>query len=157
MILLLLLISVALVVLFFLLARWDAGGYDDVWDLLSLIFGVASIVFLIICIFLVHSVKTEFVIDERIAMYEEENAEIEHQIGEIVTNYMSYEQETFEKTKNNIGSDVMVNVSMFPELKSDTLVAGQMEIYAANKAKIISLREEKVELKGKKWLLYFGH
>ena len=40
-------------------------------------------------------------IDEKIEMYQEENENIEKQIDAIVSNYMSYEINTFVELKNN--------------------------------------------------------
>ena len=47
-------------------------------------------------------------------------------------------------------------VTFFPELKSDTIVQQQLEIYVANNAKIKSLKEKKINLIKIRWILYFG-
>ena len=130
---------------------------DELYCFLACLFGGLAICFMIASVVLIGNIRTEFVIDERISMYEEQNAEIESKIEELVANYMSYEQDTFEGIKNKLDGDVMVNISMFPELKSDQLVAQQVEVHTKNKAKIIELKEKKLGLKKTRWWLYFGH
>ena len=92
-------------------------------------------------------------IDQRIAMYEEENEEIEANIDAIVSNYMDFESSTYEKLKNQNAIDL---VSTFPELKSDKFVQKQIEVYIANNDQMKKLKEKKIELSSKKWHLYFG-
>ena len=46
--------------------------------------------------------------------------------------------------------------SMCPELKSDKLVEEQISVYEENNKKIRELKEDKINLKVKKWWLYFG-
>lgn len=92
-------------------------------------------------------------IDEKIAMYQEENNKIEKQLDTLVSNYMNYESNTYEKFKSE--SSVTL-VSMYPELKSDKLVEEQISVYEENNKKIRELKEDKINLKVKKWWLYFG-
>lgn len=105
---------------------------------------------------LILSVETSgcMVIDEKIAVYQEENAVIEEQISDTVANYMNYEQETFKEFKNESS---IVLVSLFPELKSDTLVSKQIEIYTENNKKIKELKEQKLNYGPMLWWLCFGH
>lgn len=92
-------------------------------------------------------------IDEKISMYQEENTKIEKQIDTLVSNYMNYESNTYEKFKSE--SSITL-VSMYPELKSDKLVEEQISVYEENNKKIRELKEDKINLKVKKWWLYFG-
>ena len=89
----------------------------------------------------------------KIEMYQKENAKIEEQINILVKEYMNYEQATFTEFKSE-GS--MTLVSLFPELKSDELVQQQMKIYVDNNNKIKDLKEDLIDFKLAKWLLYFG-
>lgn len=75
---------------------------------------------------------------EKIQMYQEENENIESQAGQLVANYMEYESDTYEKFKSE---DSITLVSMYPELKSDTLVNTQIEIYNDNNKKIKKLKK----------------
>ena len=110
-------------------------------------------VLLVIAIFLGISVSNGRIIDEKIAMYQEENNKIEKQIDTLVSNYMNYESDTYEKIKSE--SSITL-VSMYPELKSDKLVEEQISVYEENNKKIREFKEDKINLKVKKWWLYFG-
>lgn len=99
-------------------------------------------------------VATASTIDDKITMYQEENARIEQDIDRIVEEYMKHENDTFTDLKTEESSITLV--ALFPELKSNTLVQQQLEIYIANNEKIKILREEKIDIAKLKWLLYFG-
>jgi hypothetical protein len=102
---------------------------------------------------LVVEVGTGHTIDEKIAMYEEENRAIEESIDATVKAYMEFEANTYVELKDK---DSMNLVSLFPELKSDTLVQQQIEVYVSNNNQIKELKEEKIELSRAKFKLYFG-
>nr|DAR20244.1 MAG TPA: hypothetical protein [Caudoviricetes sp.] len=116
-------------------------------------FGVCFYVLFIIAILLGIIVSGGRTIDEKISMYQEENTKIEKQIDTLVSNYMNYESDTYEKFKSE--SSITL-VSMYPELKSDKLVEEQISVYEENNKKIRELKEDKINLKVKKWWLYFG-
>lgn len=82
-------------------------------------FLMCSGVLFVIAIFLGVLVSNGRTIDEKIAMYKEENTKIEKQIDTLVSNYMDYESDVYEKFKSE--SSITL-VSMYPELKSDKLV-----------------------------------
>lgn len=134
------------------------GSYNlDVHDFFTVTSFVCGFIFIDIIIaicFLVTQVATESVIDNKIEMYQEENSNIEEDIDKIVQEYLSHEHNTFADLKTEESSITLV--TLFPELKSDTLVQQQLEIYVANNAKIKELREEKIELAKTRWILYFG-
>lgn len=116
-------------------------------------FLMCSGVLFVIAIFLGVLVSNGRTIDEKITMYQEENNKIEKQLDTLVSNYMNYESNTYEKFKSE-GSITLV--SMYPELKSDKLVEEQISVYEENNKKIRELKEDKINLKVKKWWLYFG-
>lgn len=116
-------------------------------------FLMCSGVLFVIAIFLGVLVSNGRTIDEKITMYQEENNKIEKQLDTLVSNYMNYESNTYEKLKSE--SSVTL-VSMYPELKSDKLVEEQISVYEENNKKIRELKEDKINLKVKKWWLYFG-
>ena len=93
------------------------------------------------------------VIDNKIAMYQEENKNIEAQMDVLVEKYMDYESETFGELKSE--SSIAL-VSLYPELKADELVKSQVEVYTSNNKKIKELKEKKINLSVWKWWLYFG-
>ncbi len=127
----------------------DGLGYF----VLASLAGVFSFFLLMWVFALVNIVGTGYTIDSKIAMYEEENASIEESIDVTVKSYMDFEASTYGKLKDK---DAINLVSLFPELKSDTLVQKQIEVYIANNDEIKRLKEEKIDLPKSKWKLYFG-
>lgn len=102
---------------------------------------------------LTHELKMLNVIDDKIAMYEEENTKIETQIAEAVKQYQEYEHDIFVEVAPE---SAVTLVSLYPELKADTLVQKQIEVYIANNEKIKELKESKISGSVMKWWLYFG-
>lgn len=88
---------------------------------------------------------------DKIAMYEEENKNIESQITTIVNNYQGYEKEIISNV-----ADMETVLIKIPELKSSELVNTQIQIYVNNNNKIKELKEKQIDMKIYKWLLYFG-
>lgn len=115
--------------------------------------GLVGLVVLFITICISTSVVDDKKLDAKIAMYTEENAVIEQQIAECVERYQEYEQGVFEKVSP---TDAVAVVTLYPELKSDTLVQAQIETYVENNNKIKSLKEKKIDASVRKWWLYFG-
>ena len=93
-------------------------------------------------------------IDDKIEIYQNENSKIEQQISVIVDNYMEHESKTFKDVKDK---DTISLISMFPELKSDKLVAKQINVYVKNNEKIKALECEKLRYRIYAWWLFFGH
>lgn len=92
------------------------------------------------------------IIDEKIAIYQEENEKIENQIDALVKNYMDYESATYAEFKDK---DAITLVTLYPELKSDKLVEKQLEIYNSNNKKIKKLKTEKLDYSISLWLICF--
>lgn len=126
----------------------------DFFSTMSGILGFVAFVLVIEIFFILLTVATEFTIDSKIEMYQEENTNIEQDIDKIVKEYLEYEHETFAALK--IEESSITLVALFPELKSDTLVQQQLEIYVDNNNKIKRLKEEKIDIAKIKWILYFG-
>lgn len=112
-----------------------------------------SAISIIAAIILSISVSDLKVIDRKIEMYQEENAKIENQISEVVKQYQDYESGIFADVSPE--SSVTL-VSLYPELKSDTLVQAQIEVYLENNETIKALKERKINGSVKRWWLYFG-
>lgn len=115
--------------------------------------GSLVILVIIAALIICGSVSAGGVIDDKIEMYAEENAAIEESIDNLVSEYMSFESDTFKSLKEG---DTMTLVSLYPELKSDELVKEQIDLHRANNAKIKELKERKLNLSILKWWLYFG-
>lgn len=123
--------------------------WDD--DTISFFRGVFVIDLVIIAFVLIFY---PFHIDEKIEMYQEENASIETKVKETVRAYMDFEQDTY---KNLIETaDLTTLILKYPELNSNELVKAEIETYKENNAKIKELKEEKINKKTMSWWLYFG-
>ena len=112
--------------------------------------GVVSFIALIVLIVQSSCLVT---IDERIAMYQEENSNIESQIAECVTQYQKYESGIFTETSPD---SAITLVALYPELKADALVSKQIEIYIENNNKIKELKEQSINADVIRWWAYFG-
>ena len=99
------------------------------------------------------NVKGNDVIDDKIAMYQEENSKIEEQIAIVVSDYMEHESKVFDSAK--VSSPVIL-AQLYPELKSDELIKSQIDIYVANNEKIKDLKLKKINISVYRWWLYFG-
>lgn len=134
----------------------DSYAYDELNEFcyfLTAIFGCATIFFFIWCVKLIITVGTGHTLDKKINMYKAENAIIEESIDATVKNYMSFEATTYAEFKDE---DAINLISLFPELKSDTLVQQQIEVYVSNNQKIKELKEHQIDLSKAKFKLYFG-
>lgn len=121
-------------------------GFSVVGIILSIIFGVALLI--------TSAQYTQiFSIDERLAIYQEENKIIEEQISTIVSEYKNYESEIFKNTKPE---SITTLIAKYPELKSDTLVQKQIEIYVNNNNKIKELKIEQANYIPIRWWLFFN-
>lgn len=148
MLVVILLISVVLVAAGVIVAGkgWDADGL--------MFIGISGIGVSLAAIAIIGvMLSTTMVIGEEIAMYKEENSIIEAQIDAAVSQYMAHESSVFAESKTE--SSITL-VSLYPELKSDTLVQEQLKVYQKNNAKIKSLRKKEIGAKILRWWLYFG-
>ena len=155
MILLILGISVGLLILGLFIeagANFDSMA-EDVGNVMQIIFGLASVVAAFIAIVLLVISKGNSTIDDRIAMYQEENAKIEQQIDILVKDYQEYESGVFADANSE---SAITLVSLYPELKADQLVSSQIDIYVANNEQIKRLKLEQINADVVRWWLYFG-
>ena len=126
---------------------------ETIGEAMAWIFGVGSLIAVIVTVVLTISVANTSTIDERIAMYQEENARIEEQIDILVKDYQDYERGVFADTKTE---SAITLVTLYPELKADQLVSSQLDIYTANNLKIKELKLEQISVGVVRWWLYFG-
>lgn len=156
MIILIFVLAVGLSMLSFWFAN-EGYKYDNgVPDVLGVLTGICGCIFAgIMLIWFADEVPKALqcrVIDEKIAIYQEENEKIENQIDAIVKNYMDYESSTYAEFKDK---DAITLVTLYPELKSDKLVEKQLEIYNSNNKKIKKLKTEKLDYSISLWLICF--
>lgn len=132
---------------------FSVKGEDIIVPALGVIGGGMGIVAIITGIFVGIEVSKSNVIDEQIAMYQEENVLIEKQIDVAVKQYLNYESGVF----TDISSESSITlVSLYPELKSDQLIKKQIEVYMSNNEQIKSLKTEEINGNIYRWWLYFG-
>lgn len=123
-------------------------------DVISFVASVVVVVDLVLFIFLVPEVATAGKIDDKITMYEKENTRIETQIAPVIENYMKYEQETFKNLKAE--ESLVTFATLYPEeLKANEMVQQQINLYISNNNKIRELKEEKIDMQTKRWILFF--
>lgn len=127
----------------------------DEWPTTVLVIGVIMFfISFIATIVLSIGYSNNRIIDKKITIYQEENQHIEEQIQAVVDNYMQYESETFDKITGD--GDPITLVTLYPELKSNELVARQIEVYQENNQQIKELRCEKLDHQIEAWWLFFG-
>lgn len=127
--------------------------YDD-WEEFIILFIIGFCVKFVALVILCICLSMCKIADEKIEIYQKQNAEIEAKIEMVVKQYMEYEHQTFTELKK--GDDYITLVSLYPELKSDELVKEEIKVYEENNKKILELKQDKVELKVYRWWIYFG-
>lgn len=127
--------------------------YSDAGDAITIAGFVTAIIFGIALLICSIYVSLGWGVDDKIKMYEAENAKIDTQVCYIVENYKKYEKTTFNNVKTK---DANTLVLLYPELKSDTLVKEQIKIYNQNRKEILNLKKEKMDYKPLRWWVYFG-
>ena len=143
---LLFVIGVAFLIFFAITDCLDDNGW------LAVLIIMASIIIFAITAYCIHGCK--YVIPAKIAMYEEENAKIEEKVSNTVNKYMEYEKNIIVEVSPD--DDVFSLVSLYPELRSDTLVSNEIEMYISNNNKIKELKDEALNISNYRFWMYFG-
>ena len=135
--------------------RFRQACYDNepIYWALNMIGTILLSISLIVTIVLGVNYSEVKIIDDKIALYQEENTKIEEQVNIVVEKYQTYEKNTFENCK--IEDPTMV-FAMYPELKSDDLITKQIDLYIENNKQIKKLKSEKLNYHLMAWWLYFG-
>lgn len=113
-----------------------------VGSFLSFVFSVFLVICIIVGICMMDDIAEGKVIDEKIAVYEQENEKIETAIDVLVKEYMTQEEKIMIKTANK--ESLITLVQLYPDLKSNDLVKKQMDIYVNNNKKIKKLKTKKL-------------
>lgn len=135
---------------YFLSVNSDLDGFDC---FLVVVGAIIFVVAIFVTVFTAVDVSQLRTIDAKIEMYQEENEKIETQIAECVENYMKFESQIFTEVAPK---DAIAIVTAYPELRSDDLVAMQIDTYLANNKEIKRLKETKIDADVLTWWLYFG-
>ena len=153
MILVILVIGIPMITLGIVLYDKLAYGKDKIGKIFQIIGTVATIISTIVTIVLLVCVLNRVNIEKKIAIYEEENTKIEQQIADTVKQYQEYETGIFTEVAPE--SSITL-VALYPELKSDTLVQSQIEVYVENNKTIKELKSSAINAPVYRWWLYFG-
>ena len=95
------------------------------------------------------------IIDNKIEILQQENAVIEQRVEATVKQYQDYETGIFTDSTQDVGSDVVVLVERYPELKSNELVKQQLDLYIKNNQEIKELKLDKLnKYKYELWLFF---
>lgn len=145
-----LIVMIILIILAIILAKM-VEMYDDVFFIVCVGAVLIGIISIIMVGYIIFGYLDGYTVVDKIAMYEEENKNIESQITTIVNSYQGYEKEIISNV-----ADMETVLIKIPELKSSELVNTQIQIYVNNNNKIKELKEKQIDMKKYKWLLYFG-
>ena len=124
----------------------------EVIDIISLISLIAFIVGSIFSIFFIIRILSWNEDLYALDTYKRQNKEIEETIKDTVETYMNYEQQTFISLKPE---EAIQYVSLYPDLKSNTLVEKQIELYIRNNEQIKSLEVKKDKIEYYKKLIFY--
>ena len=98
-------------------------------------------------------VSSGFGIQEKIQIYEEQNAQIEQSIDAAVKAYCEHEQITYVQMSDGA---VALVAAAYPELASSELVKTQMEVWTSNSSELKDLKSKLVDFNKARYFLYFG-
>lgn len=141
----------------FVLLAEIIDGSTNKFGFLAVVPGVLGAVFAIIfgiwTLWNIIIVASGFGIQEKIEIYEEQNAQIEHSIDAAVKAYCEHKQITY--TQMSDGAVALV-AAAYPELASSELVKTQMEVWTFNTHELKELKSDLVDFHRAQYFLYFG-
>ena len=132
-------------------------GSTNKFGFLAVVPGVLGAVFAIVfgiwTLWNIIIVASGFGIQEKIEIYEDQNAQIEQSIDAAVKTYCEHEQITY--TQMSDGAVALV-AAAYPELASSELVKTQMEVWTFNSNELKDLKSDLVDFHRAQYFLYFG-
>lgn len=149
---LMLLLIIMVLILCYVLYNGRNGNVEFVCEYVVVI-GIIIFILSIVLFSNISDLIEYRVIDEKIKLYEKQNKEIEEKIEIVVKSYMEHESETLKGLKSD---SYITLVTLYPNLKADSMVKQQIKLYEDNNKKITSLREEKLDVSVTRWWVYFG-
>jgi hypothetical protein len=119
-----------------------------------------SIIFIITAICCAIAITSTIMIpqmENRIAIYQEENTRIEEQIKTTIQVYQDYEKDIFgDIDLDKISSEKLILLtSIYPELKSDAMVQELIQVYIDNTNELKQLKMSKFDHELWRWWLCF--
>lgn len=126
---------------------------DPVYVIGEIILPIIALICIVWSIWNVITVASGAGLNEKIVIYEEENAQIEESIDAAVEAYCEHEQITYVRMADKA---VALVAAAYPELASCELVSTQISIWTENCAELKKLKSDYVDYKKACWFLYFG-
>lgn len=131
--------------------------FTNKFGFLAVVPGVLGTVFAIIfgiwTLWNIIIVASGFGIQEKIEIYEDQNAQIEQSIDATVQAYCEHEQITYVQMSDGA---VALVAAAYPELASSELVKTQMEVWTSNSSELKDLKSDLVDFHRAQYFLYFG-
>ena len=127
--------------------------YENTGFTIAFVGGALSFALIIVLIIGGVEISKDRVIDQKIEMYQEENTAIETNITTAVEKYLEHEHNVYDDLQ---GENIEVLLVAYPQIKSDTLVATQSEVFINNNNKIKELKEQKLNIQVWRFWVYFG-
>lgn len=154
MLIIFLLVGIGLLVSGILVYKLTCYGDDNPYSYIGIIGGIFIVLPSIITMIIgAVSISNNRTIDEKIAMYTEENQRIETMVTTSVEKYLEHEFNIFDNLQ---GEDIQTLLVVYPEINSNELVKRQVEIFVENNNKIKELKTEKLNIKVWRFWVYFG-
>lgn len=139
-----------------LLAEFIDGSTTK-FGFLAVVPGVLGAIFAVIfgiwTLWNIITVASGFGIQEKIEIYENQNAQIEQSIDAAVKAYCEHEQITYVQMSDGA---VALVAAAYPELASSELVKTQMEVWTSNSHELKELKSRLVDFHRAQYFLYFG-
>lgn len=132
-------------------------GSTNKFGFLAVVPGVLGAIFTIVfgiwTLWNIITVASGFGIQEKIEIYENQNAQIEQSIDAAVKAYCEHEQITYVQMSDGA---VALIAAAYPELASSELVKTQMEVWTSNSNELKELKSRLVDFHRAQYFLYFG-
>ncbi len=128
----------------------------ETYDCAAAITWAALGIVVVVALICAYIISEEGARQEKLSMYEQENARIESDIATMIDQYMTYEGNIVDRASVKNNESALALVNLYPDLKTSELVNQQIQIHTENNAKIKELKEDLIDLQVAKWWLYFG-
>lgn len=144
---------VSLLLILCIIAAIIFAHYDLVFS--SIFSGIIAGILAFAVLFLGVTYIDSITIDEQIMLCKQNNETLENQISKVIDHYLAHEKQTLVNLKPE--EKIMFASVAYPELKSNTLIQQQIDLYQKNKEKIYNLQTQKLNKKIYAWCLFFGN
>ena len=124
----------------------------NILSTMTILFGIGGVISFIFVIVAASIVIEDKGLSKQILVYEQQNEQIETDITELINAYLNCEPDTLIDCQPN---NAIMSITMYPGLKSDTLVEQQCNLYIENSREIARLKAKQASNSFWKWWLYF--